>query len=63
MDGLSGDIFALEIGVGDGFGDVGEVHGLLVIFEDDIDLVADVFRIDSWPFGETPETIDGGELL
>lgn len=63
MDGLDGDIATFEVGVFDGFGDVGEVHGLLVIFEYDEDFVADVARVDAGPFAESPEIIEGGKVF
>ena len=63
MDGLGGDVFALEIAVGDGGSDVVEVHGFFASFEDDVDFVADVFGVDSRPFGETPEAVKSGELF
>ena len=57
MDGLGGDVFALEVGVGNGGGDVAKMHWLFFGFEDDVDFVADVLGVDGGPLGETPKPV------
>lgn len=61
MDGLSGNVFTAEVGVSNGGGDVVKMHRLFFGFENDIDFVADVFRVDGGPFGETPKTVKRSE--
>ena len=63
MNGLDSDVFAAETGLGDGLGDFGEVHWFFLGFEDDEDFIADVAGVDGGPAGETPEVVEGGELL
>ena len=57
MDGLSGDVFAFEVTIGNSGSDVVEMHWFFSGFEDDVDFVTDVFRVDGWPFGESPKPI------
>ena len=61
MNGLDGDIFAAKIGIFDGVGNVSEVHWFFFGFEDDVNFVADIFRVDGRPFGKTPKAIERSE--
>ena len=63
MDSLGGHILALEVRSGDSLCDIAEVHWLFLLFEDDKNLVANVFWVNGWPLGETPLTIKGREEL
>ena len=61
VDGLDGDIFALEVGIFDVVGDIAKVHRLFFRLEYNKNFVADVFRVDGWPFGEAPDVVERGE--
>ena len=63
MDGLGGDVFALEVAVFDGVGDFVEVHVLAVFFEDDVDLVTDVLGVNHRPFDQAPAAVEGSQVL
>ena len=60
MDSLSGNVSALEVAFFDGFRNVGEVHRLAIACQNDVDFIADVFRIDGWSLGQAPDVFEIG---
>src|SRR5665213_164664 len=63
VDGLGGNVLALEIAVLDGGGNFVEVHVLAVFLEDDVNLVTNILRIDHRPFDKAPTAVQSSQVL
>src|SRR5438445_621489 len=63
VNGLGGDVLALEIAVLDGRGDFVEVHVFAVFLENNVNLVADILGVDHRPLDQAPTAVQGGQVL
>ena len=54
MNRLRGNILALEVACFNRFSNFREMQRFAITYEDNVDFVADILRIDGWPFRESP---------
>ncbi len=63
MNCLGGHILTLKIALLNRFGNLVKVHVLAVLFQNDVNLVADVLGVNDGPLHEAPLAVKGRQVL